>query len=64
MAKKKHTVTNAMRILSAAYGDESRSEFYTFVRSLDAAKASLTGKNKTVILSEDSPMAAIFNTIK
>lgn len=53
-----------MRILSAAYGDESRSEFYTFVRSLDAAKASLTGKNKTVILSEDSPMAAIFNTIK
>lgn len=53
-----------MRILSAVYGDESRSEFYTFVRSLDAAKASLVGKNKTVILSEDSPMAAIFNTIQ
>lgn len=53
-----------MRILSTAYGDESRSEFYTFVRSLDAAKASLIGKNKTVILSEDSPMADIFNSIK
>ena len=53
-----------MRIMSAVYGDESRSEFYTFVRSLDAAKASLVGKNKTVILSEDSPMAEIFNSIQ
>ncbi len=53
-----------MRILSTVYGDESRSEFYTFVRSLDAAKASLVGKNKTVILSEDSPMAEIFNSLK
>lgn len=53
-----------MRILSAVYNDESRSEFYTFVRSLDAAKASLVGQNKTVILSEDSPMAEIFNNIQ
>lgn len=53
-----------MKILSAVYNDESRSEFYTFVRSLDAAKAALVGKNKTVILSEDSPMADIFNSIK
>lgn len=53
-----------MRILSTVYGDESRSEFYTFVRSLDAAKASLVGANKTVILSEDSPMADIFNMIQ
>lgn len=53
-----------MRILSAVYADETRAEFYTFVRALDAAKASLTGKNKTVILSEDSPMAEIFNSIK
>ncbi len=53
-----------MRILSAVYGDESRSEFYTFVRSLDAAKTALTGENKTVILSENSPMAEIFNKIK
>ena len=53
-----------MRILSAVYNDESRSEFYTFVLSLDAAKASLVGQNKTVILSEDSPMAQIFNSIQ
>ncbi len=53
-----------MKIMSGVYGDESRSEFYTFVRSLDAAKASLVGKNKTVILSEESPMADIFNSIQ
>lgn len=53
-----------MKTLSAVYGDESRSEFYTFVRSLDAAELSLTGKNKTVILSEESKMADIFNTIE
>ena len=53
-----------MKILSSVYNDESRSEFYTFVRSLDAAKASLVGKNKTVILSEESPMADIFNAIR
>jgi len=53
-----------MKILSTVYGDASRSEFYTFVRSLDAAKAALVGKNKTVILSEESPMADIFNSIQ
>lgn len=53
-----------MRILSSVYADESRAEFYTFVRSLDAAKVALKGKNKTVILSEDSPMAAIFQNIQ
>jgi modulator of FtsH protease HflC len=52
-----------MRILSEAYSDASRSEFYTFVRSLDAAKASLTGEQKTLILSEDSPIAQIFYNI-
>lgn len=49
-----------MKILQAAYSDESRTEFYAFVRSLDAAKASLTGNNKTLILSEDSPISQIF----
>lgn len=49
-----------MKILQEAYSDESRTEFYAFVRSLDAAKASLTGENKTLILSEDSPIAQIF----
>ena len=49
-----------MRILSEAYADESRQEFYAFVRSLDALKASMTGENKTVFLSPDSPIAQIF----
>lgn len=49
-----------MRILSEAYADESKTEFYSFVRSLDALKASMTGSNKTVILSPDSPIAEIF----
>lgn len=52
-----------MKILSEAYSDQSRSEFYTFIRSLDAARTSLSGANKTLILSEDSPIAKIFNQI-
>jgi len=50
-----------MKILSEAYADESKTDFYSFVRSLDALKTSITGDNKTVILSEDSPIAQIFN---
>lgn len=49
-----------MRILSEAYSDASRSEFYAFVRALDAAKVALKGDNKTLILPEDSPIAQIF----
>lgn len=49
-----------MRILSEAYNDESKQEFYSFVRSLDALKISMQGGNKTVILSPDSPIAQIF----
>lgn len=49
-----------MQILSNAYNDASRSEFYTFVRSLDAAKLSLVGGNKTLILSPDSPLVQVF----
>lgn len=49
-----------MRILSEAYADESKQDFYTFVRSLDALKASMKGDNKTVVLSPDSPIAQIF----
>lgn len=50
-----------MRILAEAYADENRTDFYAFVRSLDAAKVSLKGENKTLILSEDSPITQIFN---
>lgn len=49
-----------MRILSEAYDDASKQEFYSFVRSLDALKLSMRGNNKTVILSPDSPIAQIF----
>lgn len=49
-----------MRILSEAYSDESKSDFYTFIRSLDAARTSLSGSDKTIILSEDSPISQIF----
>ncbi len=49
-----------MRILSDAYADESKQDFYSFVRSLDALKASMTGNNKTVFLSPESPISQIF----
>ena len=49
-----------MKILSQAYGEDERSEFYSFVRSLEALKTSMQGENKTVILSSDSPIARIF----
>ena len=49
-----------MRILADAYSDEEKTDFYSFVRSLDALKASMAGGDKTVILSEDSPIAQLF----
>lgn len=52
-----------MRTLSEAYANPSRSEFYTFIRSLEAAKNSLKCKDKMLILSSDSPIAQIFNQI-
>ncbi len=50
-----------MRILSAAYADPEKMDFYSFVRALDAVQASISGDNKTIILSDDSPIAQIFN---
>ena len=50
-----------MRILSEAYDTEEKQEFYSFVRSLDALRESMTGEDKTVILSSDSPIAEIFS---
>lgn len=49
-----------MRILSEAYSTEEKTEFYSFVRSLDALRASMTGEEKTIVLSSDSPIAKIF----
>ena len=50
-----------MQILSEAYNDEAKADFYNYVRSLDAIKASLRGDNKTVILNEDSEIARILS---
>ncbi|MCM1039143.1 MAG: protease modulator HflC [Ruminococcus sp.] len=50
-----------MRILSDAYSDPEKTDFYSFVRALDALENSITGDNKTIILSDDSPIAQIFN---
>ena len=49
-----------MRILSDAYADSNKAEFYNFVRSLDAAKASLTNGSNILFLGPDSPLAQIF----
>lgn len=49
-----------MRILADAYSDEDKTDFYSYVRSLDALKASMTGGNKTIVLPEDSPVAQAF----
>ena len=51
-----------MRILSEAYSDESKQDFYSFVRSLDALKASMTGDNKTVIPCLRIPRSRRFST--
>lgn len=49
-----------MRILSDAYNDPDKADFYIFLRSLDAAKKTMTGNNKTLIIDETSPIAHIF----
>lgn len=50
-----------MRILSDAYADPAKAEFYSFVRSLDAARASLGGSGSNVLfLDRSSPLAEIF----
>ncbi|MBQ1384680.1 MAG: protease modulator HflC, partial [Firmicutes bacterium] len=49
-----------MRILSDAYSDPEKADFYSFVRSLDAAKKSLTNGSNMLILDKDSPLTEIF----
>lgn len=48
-----------MKILSQAYNNVERKDFYEFIRSLDAIKLSLTGNNKTLILPITSPLTKI-----
>lgn len=49
-----------MRILSESYNDESKAEFYSFVRQLDAIKATLKNGENTIVLDKDSPIAELF----
>ena len=48
-----------MRILANAYADESKADFYSFIRGLDALKESLKGSNKTLILDKNSELVQI-----
>lgn len=65
-AKKQAAVLEAegeseyMKKLAEAYNDESKADFYTYIRSLDALKNSLTGDNKTIILDKNSAIAQLF----
>ena len=63
-AKAEETVAKGeaeyMRILSEAYNNPEKADFYLFLRSLDAAKSTMTGNNKTLIIDETSPIADIF----
>ena len=52
-----------MQIMSELYDTKEEADFYEFIRSLDMAKVGLTGGNKTLILSADSPIADIFASI-
>jgi len=49
-----------MKILSDAYNDESKADFYGFVRQLDAMKATLKDGDNTIVLDKDSPIAELF----
>ncbi|MCQ2505932.1 MAG: protease modulator HflC [Lachnospiraceae bacterium] len=53
-----------MQILSEAYNDQDKADFYTFVLALDALKESFASGDKTIILSEDSPIAEIFYQVE
>ena len=49
-----------MRILSDAYNNQDKADFYSFVRQLDAIKATLKNGENTIVLDKDSPIAEIF----
>ncbi len=49
-----------MSILKELYNDSAKADFYVFVRELEAARKALTG-DKTLILSQDSPLVRILN---
>ncbi len=48
-----------MRILSEAYNDPAKADFYNYLRGLDALKASLKSNNNILMLDKDSELAKI-----
>ena len=48
-----------MKTLQEAYNTEEKASFYNYIRSLDALKTSLSGRDKTLILDKDSELAKI-----
>ncbi len=53
-----------MQMLAGAYDTKDKQDFYVFMKSLDALKASLKGDNKTVILGSDSELAKLLTGVK
>ncbi|MDE7422710.1 MAG: protease modulator HflC [Lachnospiraceae bacterium] len=49
-----------MKILSKAYNNKNKADFYLFSKSLDTAKESLKGGKTTLFLDKNSPIAQIF----
>ncbi len=48
-----------MRMLAEAYNSEDKQDFYEFTLALDALKESLSGGEKTIILSAESALAQL-----
>ena len=48
-----------MRLLAEAYDSPDKKDFYEFTLALDALQKSLTGGEKTIILSAESPLAQL-----
>ena len=53
-----------MSILSEAYNDEGKADFYLFSLQLDTIKESVTNGNTTIFLDKDSPVAQIFSGVQ
>ena len=53
-----------MRILSEAYNDPEKAEFYLYVRSLDTVRSSLDNGQTTLFLDQNSPIAQIFQGVQ
>lgn len=49
-----------MKILSEAYNDEDKADFYLYSLQLDTIKESVTKGNTTIFLDKNSPVAEIF----